>query len=29
LMIGDVGGMYLFVCASCPDRPFAYRFDNS
>ncbi|WP_317795804.1 hypothetical protein [Actinoplanes sichuanensis] len=29
LMIGDVGGMYLFVCTSCTDRPFAYRFDNS
>jgi hypothetical protein len=29
LMIGDVGGMYLFVCTSCADRPFAYRFDNS
>lgn len=29
LMIGDVGGMYLFVCTSCPERQFAYRFDHS
>lgn len=29
LMLGDVGGVYLFVCVSCPDRPFDYRFDCS
>ena len=29
LMLGDVGGIYVFVCMSCPDRPFDYRFDNS
>ncbi|MFC4019300.1 hypothetical protein ACFOW4_15315 [Micromonospora sp. GCM10011542] len=29
LMLGDAGGIYLFVCASCPDRPFDYRFDCS
>ena len=29
LMLGDAGGIYLFVCASCPDRRFDYRFDCS
>ncbi|WP_433792965.1 hypothetical protein [Actinoplanes sp. CA-252034] len=29
LIIGDVGGMYFFVCTSCTGRAFAYRFDNS
>ena len=29
LMLGDVGGIYVFVCASCPDRPYDYRFDCS
>lgn len=29
LMLGDVGGIYLFVCVNCPDRPFEYRFDCS
>lgn len=29
LMLGDMGGMYLFECPSCPDRPFAYRSDCS
>ncbi|WP_204082651.1 hypothetical protein [Asanoa ishikariensis] len=29
LMLGDVGGIYLFVCPTCPDRPFDYRFDCS
>ena len=27
LMIGDGGGIYLFVCTSCPGRPLKYRFD--
>ena len=27
LMIGDRGGIYLFVCTSCPGRPLKYRFD--
>ncbi|MEN3610693.1 hypothetical protein AAH979_14195 [Plantactinospora sp. ZYX-F-223] len=27
IMLGDVGGIYLFVCPSCPERPFDYRFD--
>ncbi|GAA1406976.1 hypothetical protein GCM10009662_39810 [Catellatospora coxensis] len=27
LMLGDVGGIYLFVCTACPARPFDYRFD--
>jgi hypothetical protein len=29
LMIGDAGGLYLFVCTRCPTRPFDYRFDCS
>ncbi|MFI6986559.1 DUF1963 domain-containing protein [Embleya sp. NPDC050154] len=29
LCIGDMGGMYLFVCSSCPSMPWAYRFDCS
>ncbi|MBG6099780.1 MULTISPECIES: hypothetical protein [Micromonospora] len=29
LMLGDVGGIYLFVCTTCPTRPFDYRFDCS
>ena len=29
LMLGDAGGIYLFVCQSCPGRPFDYRFDCS
>jgi hypothetical protein len=29
LMLGDVGGIYLFVCLRCPTRPFDYRFDCS
>ncbi|MEU6284137.1 DUF1963 domain-containing protein [Streptomyces sp. NPDC047028] len=29
LMLGDMGGIYLFECARCPDRPFAYRSDCS
>ncbi|MEO3821488.1 hypothetical protein [Plantactinospora sp. B24E8] len=27
LMLGDAGGIYLFVCTKCPDRPYDYRFD--
>lgn len=27
IMLGDVGGIYLFVCPSCPDRPFDHCFD--
>jgi len=27
LMLGDVGGIYLFVCTVCPDRPSDYVFD--
>ncbi|MFD0146645.1 MULTISPECIES: DUF1963 domain-containing protein [unclassified Streptomyces] len=29
LMLGDMGGLYVFVCATCPDLPFAYRHDCS
>jgi hypothetical protein len=29
LCIGDVGSMYLFVCASCPNMPHQVRFDCS
>ena len=29
LMLGDAGGIYLFICSDCPDRPFEYRFDCS
>ncbi|GHJ48936.1 hypothetical protein Cs7R123_62780 [Catellatospora sp. TT07R-123] len=29
MMLGDVGGIYLFACAVCPSRPFDYRFDCS
>ncbi|MEU6961968.1 DUF1963 domain-containing protein [Streptomyces chrestomyceticus] len=29
LMLGDMGGMYFFVCWSCPDGPFAHRADCS
>lgn len=29
LMLGDVGGLYLFTCLTCADRPYDYRFDNS
>ncbi|MFF4443420.1 hypothetical protein [Streptomyces sp. NPDC001502] len=24
---GDLGGMYFFVCRSCPDTPYAHRYD--
>ncbi|WP_323178623.1 DUF1963 domain-containing protein [Streptomyces sp. NBC_01381] len=30
IMLGDMGGMYLFVCAhGCPDMPFRYHSDCS
>ena len=29
IMLGDAGGIYLFVCPSCPQRPTDYRFDCS
>ncbi|MGW3111527.1 hypothetical protein [Streptomyces sp. NPDC001091] len=29
LMLGDMGGIYLFECTSCPGRPFAHRSDCS
>ncbi|WTW92146.1 DUF1963 domain-containing protein [Streptomycetaceae bacterium NBC_01309] len=29
LCIGDMGGMYLFICRRCPGTPWAYRFDCS
>lgn len=25
--MGDLGGMYLFVCSACPDMPYAHRYD--
>ncbi len=27
LVLGDLGGVYLFECHGCPGRPFAYRYD--
>ncbi|MFJ4920612.1 DUF1963 domain-containing protein [Streptomyces sp. NPDC088725] len=29
LTLGDMGGIYLFVCLHCPDRPFASHSDCS
>ncbi|WP_166024231.1 DUF1963 domain-containing protein [Streptomyces chilikensis] len=29
LMLGDAGGVHLFECRACPDRPVAHRFDCS
>lgn len=29
LMLGDVGGVYIFECPSCPGRPSRHRFDCS
>ncbi|WNI23240.1 DUF1963 domain-containing protein [Streptomyces sp. ITFR-16] len=29
LMLGDMGGLYLFVCPHCPDRPYACHADCS
>ncbi|WP_329570999.1 DUF1963 domain-containing protein [Kitasatospora sp. NBC_01266] len=27
LMLGDAGGVYVFECRACPDRPVDHRFD--
>ncbi|MFI8391303.1 hypothetical protein [Streptomyces sp. NPDC085540] len=27
MCLGDCGGMYFFVCHSCPDTPYAHRYD--
>lgn len=27
LVLGDLGGVYLFECRTCPGRPFTHRFD--
>lgn len=27
LVLGDLGGVYLFECHTCPGRPFTHRFD--
>lgn len=29
LMLGDAGGVYIFECRSCPDRPIGHWFDCS
>jgi hypothetical protein len=29
LMIGDMGGVYVFSCSRCPGQPYAYRSDCS
>ncbi|MFJ9848137.1 DUF1963 domain-containing protein [Streptomyces sp. NPDC101150] len=29
LMLGDMGGIYIFDCRRCPDRPYAYHSDCS
>jgi Domain of unknown function (DUF1963) len=29
LMIGDMGGVYVFICPRCPGQPYAYRSDCS
>jgi hypothetical protein len=29
LMLGDMGGIYLFDCRRCPDRPYAHHSDCS
>jgi hypothetical protein len=29
MCMGDLGGVYFFVCRSCPGMPFAYRYDCS
>jgi hypothetical protein len=29
IMLGDAGGVYIFECRSCPERPMDYRFDCS
>ncbi|MBW1599496.1 hypothetical protein HPT28_21155 [Streptomyces sp. JJ38] len=27
MSMGDLGGMYFFVCRNCPDTPYAHRYD--
>ncbi|MGV9315101.1 hypothetical protein ACWDR0_23405 [Streptomyces sp. NPDC003691] len=27
MVLGDCGGVYLFVCTVCPDLPYAHRYD--
>ncbi|WP_189800850.1 DUF1963 domain-containing protein [Streptomyces tanashiensis] len=27
LVLGDLGGVYLFECRTCPGRPFTHRYD--
>lgn len=29
LMLGDMGGVYVFECRTCPGRPFTHRYDCS
>ncbi|MGQ4271625.1 DUF1963 domain-containing protein [Nocardiopsis changdeensis] len=29
MTLGDAGGVYIFECRSCPERPMDYRFDCS
>ncbi|MFF4867093.1 hypothetical protein ACFY3J_36595 [Streptomyces sp. NPDC001231] len=29
LCLGDVGGVYIFECRTCPDRPIGHWFDCS
>ncbi|MFD9691707.1 DUF1963 domain-containing protein [Kitasatospora sp. NPDC059088] len=28
LSLGDLGGVYLFECRTCPGRPFTHRYDS-
>ncbi|WP_224059082.1 hypothetical protein [Streptomyces kanamyceticus] len=27
MAMGDLGGVYLFVCPACPDMPYTHRYD--
>ncbi|MGW6840817.1 hypothetical protein [Streptomyces sp. NPDC054958] len=27
MVLGDLGGMYFFVCRACPDTPYTHRYD--
>ncbi|MFG2312979.1 hypothetical protein ACGFS9_30535 [Streptomyces sp. NPDC048566] len=27
MSLGDLGGMYFFVCRACPDTPYTHRYD--
>ncbi|WP_411111570.1 hypothetical protein [Streptomyces sp. c-19] len=27
VVLGDLGGVYLFVCRLCPDTPYTHRYD--